>query len=46
MAELRIKRVEIRYRKSEYECLSEKAAKKNITVSEYVRLITLNDCKK
>lgn len=46
MAEIRTKRVEIRYRKSEYLCLYEKARKLDITVSEYIRIITLNDCKK
>jgi uncharacterized protein (DUF1778 family) len=46
MAEVRNKRVEIRFRKSEYKCIWEKANALGYSISEYVRLLALNDCKK
>jgi hypothetical protein len=46
MATSRDKIVKIRFRKDEYRCLWEKVAKLNQNISEYVRSLILEDCKK
>ena len=46
MAETRTRRVQIRYRKTEYKCLYDKALKQGLTISEYIRNLTIEDCKK
>lgn len=46
MATTRDKIVKVRFRKDEYRCLWDKATGKNQTISEYVRNLILEDCKK